>query len=298
MTKFAHSPLPSLLKPCGQTAHILGTTVEHMQTAQSSLMIWSGMPGMGKTCASQQLAAYLCTQLGGRQTTVRSMRWGGALRGRSARGMHRGLTTVYRKFVAKDSDAFLKKLPEKQLAEDIVESFRRTDTVLLCIDEAGTMSADEMRGVGMIVDAAIDASYRLHVLLISMDDITPKLREYPVLESRATLDCDFSPWAAKDVLRLLSLCGASLTTALAANKETGMALAEQLLEATGGDLRTITVLAQRMSKALAKPLGNHMTPNVITLATACIADHRRASEERSGRASIGGLGQRRRKRAA
>lgn len=298
MTRFAHTPLPSLLAPCGRTAEILSTTVAHMETAQSSLMIWSGLPGMGKTCASQQLAAYLCKACGGQQTTACSMRWGGALRGRSARGMRRALTAVYRKFVANESDAFLKKLPEEQLAEDIIESFRRLDTVLLCIDEAGTMSADEMRGVGMIVDAAIDANYRLHVLLISMDDITPKLLEHPVLESRATLDCDFAPWDAKKVLRLLHRCGASLTTALAGMPDAGLALAGQLLAATGGDLRTITVLAQRMNTALAKPLSKHLTPDVSTLATACIAEHRRASEARAGRANIGVLGKRHRKRAA
>lgn len=298
MTRFAYTPLPSLLRPSGRTEQILNTTVAHMRTAQSSLMIWSGLPGMGKTCASQQLAAYLCKERGGLQTTVRSMRWGGALRGRSARGMHRGLTTVYRKFVAKESDAFLKKLPEEQLAEDIVESFRRTDTVMLCIDEAGTMSADEMRGVGMVVDAAIDANYRMHVLLISMDDITPKLKEHQVLESRATLDRDFSPWAAPDVLQLVSLCGAPLATALAGNRATGLALADQLLEATGGDLRTITVLAQRMSEGLATPRARQLTPDVLTLAAACIADHRRASEERAGRALIGTVGRRPRRRAA
>jgi hypothetical protein len=212
--------------------------------------------------------------------------------------MHRGLTTVYRKFVAQETDAFLKKLTEERLAEDIVEAFRRMDTVLLCIDEAGTMSADEMRGVGMIIDAAIDTQLRLHVLLISMDDITPKLKEHLVLESRGTLDCDFAPWSAKDVLRLLSVCGAPLAQALAATRDTGLTLAEQLLDEAGGDLRTITVLAQRMSAALAKPIATRMTPDVLTLATACIAEHRRASEQRAERGSIGALGKTRRKRAA
>lgn len=53
--------------------------------------------------------------------------------------MHCSVATVYRKFVADDSPAFIGRLREEQLAEDIVESFKRQGTILFIIDEAGTM---------------------------------------------------------------------------------------------------------------------------------------------------------------
>ncbi|MES3034958.1 MAG: hypothetical protein V4813_13250 [Gemmatimonadota bacterium] len=296
MTRFQHVPLPALLKPSGRTHAILNETVAHMQSEEPSLMYWSGMPGMGKTCASRQLAAYLRKERNGLESSVLTMDWGGALSGKSTRGMHRGLSAVYKTFVADETDRFLKNMIEQTLAADIVEACRRQETVLLRIDEAGLMSADEMRGIGKITDRAIEVGYRMHILLIAMDDITPKLERYPVLESRGTLDCDFPPWTPAQVVALLPGCGAPLAAVLAQDASLGLPLATQLLDATGGDLRTIKTLARRVSDGLAAPRAARLAFNITTLTDACIAHHREARDRRAARAEIGVLRRRTQRR--
>lgn len=131
MSAFSHLPLPALLPPSGETKEILAATVQHMQHAPSSLMIWSGPPGHGKTMASWQLREYLIQRCAGHRETVAEMEWGGALNGKSTRGMHRGLATVYRRFVADESPAFIRRQSEQQLSEDIVEAFKRAETISL-----------------------------------------------------------------------------------------------------------------------------------------------------------------------
>lgn len=297
MRAFRHEPLPELLDPSGETAEILAATVQHMRCAPSSLMIWSGPPGFGKTEAAKQLTAYLVQEAVEHSTPVVQMDWGGNLTGRSTRGMHRGLTTVYQKFVSDDSPTFLSRAREELLAQDIVEAFKRQGAFLFIIDEAGTMSADEMRGIGTLIDQANKARYRLHVLLISMDDITPKLEEHEVLDSRSTFDRDFVPWESDAVVRLLCTCGTTLAAILQHDESEALSVATELLNASAGDLRMITVIGQRMETAMCGATPT-MRVDLLALARACVSQHRAAHERRQARANASPKRRTRRRRAA
>ncbi len=283
MTGFEHAALPVRLAPVASTGSILSRTLGHMQSAPSSLMVWSGPPGHGKTIASEQFKERLVALRPAHTTPVAMMNWGGALHGTGTRQMHRGLSTVYKRFVEDASPRFLGRLSEQCLAEDIATAFHDSGTILLIIDEAGTMSADEMRGVGMIVDAAAQLAYRIHILMISMDNITPKLTAHRVIESRTTLDCDFGAWASSDMVRLLQTCGHALATALAREPESAAALGEDLVRDSRGDLRLVLTVGLRMNAVLAKPQPRPAAIDLQQLAEVLLAAHRAARRERASR---------------
>lgn len=139
-----------------------------------------------------------------------------------------------------------------------------------------------MRGVGTIIDAANRAQYRLHVLLISMDDISPKLEEHGVLGSRSTLDRDFAPWTDDAIARMLQRTGTTLATALQSDPDGALSFAAQIRDAAGADLRLITVIGQRMNTALESAFPGARI-DLTTLAFACLQQHREASERRQAR---------------
>jgi hypothetical protein len=137
----------------------------------------------------------------------------------------------------------------------------------------------------------------MHILLISMDDITPKLEKHEVLGSRTTLDRDFVPWTEEAVVRLLHRCGTTLGAELQADTSVAAAVAMELLAAAKGDLRMITVIGQRMDDALCAA-GARITVDLLTLAHECVVQHRTARDQREARAKESPARRTRRRKAA
>jgi len=283
MTQVFHSPLPVNLPPNEATSAILSLTLAHMRTMPSSLMVWSGPPGRGKTTASEQFRDALVALRPADSTPVWMMNWGGALNGKGTRQMHRGLTTVYKRFVEDESLRYLARSTEQTLAEDIVTAFRDNGTVLLVIDEAGTMSADEMRGVGMVIDEAAKKHLRMHILMISMDNITDKMKTHRVIDSRTTLDLDFGAWQPVDVIQLMHSCGTALSTAISSSGTAAEALGSTVAEQSAGDLRLVTTVGIRMNAVLAKPASAGKTIDLCRLASTIFMSHRSARVARASR---------------
>ncbi|MBY0489469.1 MAG: AAA family ATPase [Gemmatimonadaceae bacterium] len=192
---------------------ILGNIIEHaqlrpyitlarMQLKTPGLQEWTGPPGLGKSIAAQQLALE-CNQeadanLPGAFRAVYFATAGDADH-ETTRGMKRGVYTVFQGVLEESLSAGeYKHMTENELAEMVVEHCRLMNIQLIVVDEAGTKTEAEMRGMAHITNLALEEHWRLSILLVGMDDLANKMDEQKSLSSRTRRVLVFQHWSTED----------------------------------------------------------------------------------------------------
>lgn len=273
-----------LLSPRGTTGAIIAETLRHVQVAEPGLVVWTGPAGFGKSVATRQLRGFLQQQLPASVVPTQYLQLAGELDRPTGRGMHRSICDLHLALIPASTPQLLRALPAAAIIEDILEQFVQEGTRLLILDEAGTKSAAELRGIAQLVDAAIERQYQLHILLVSMDDITPKLARYKVLESRVTLDRDFPAWRSEHVLDLLKLQSAELAQFLEAHPPEAAAAATVCANEARGDLRLTGAVARDLAAVVVSAEPSVASQRLCDWVKELFTRHWRAREARTERA--------------
>ncbi len=245
---------------------VTGPILDHHQLRQAikitrlshrtpGLQMWTGAPGVGKTVAAEQLALE-CNQEAdeGVEGAYRAhyFHTGGDVDRTSGRQMKRGIYTAYEQLVDELSSGELRQRSETSLATEIVEHVRLTNTQLLIIDEAGTKTAPEIRGLALISDIAREKCFPFSILLVGMDDLAAKMTSLPVLTSRTRSMQTFRSWAQKDALAYI-MSRAPILAGLYAEKCPGTnTLLQIVLRETKCAPRDIETLLPEIEKRLSK----------------------------------------------
>jgi len=209
------------------------------------LQVWTGPAGVGKTVTAEQLA-YECNADAdaGKPHAYRAFYFmsGGDVDHSSQRQMKRGVYCVYEQLIEELTTAQLRQRSELSLAMDVVEEARAQGIQLLIIDEAGTKTGAEIRGLAYLYDVARQAHWPLTILLVGMDDLAAKVTALPVLTSRVRTMCVFLPWDDAGCLAYLSSRSPVLAGEMAVDRPVQRKAFETLIRATGRRLRELQTL--------------------------------------------------------
>lgn len=92
---------------------------------------------------------------------------------------------------------------ENGMTTELVEHFRLYGTRLLILDEAGTQSAEQLRGITGIADAARRTGVPLTILLVGMDELPKKLYTKAQVKRRVRGWEIFNDWPREDLEALV-----------------------------------------------------------------------------------------------
>jgi hypothetical protein len=219
------------------------------------IQMWTGDPGVGKTVAAEQLTVECNAEADQRMPGCYRAHYfmtGGDVDHGSGRQMKRGIYTAYEELVDELSSGELRQRSEKSLAEEIVEVVRLTNTQLLVVDEAGTKTAAEIRGLALISDIARQHGFPFSVLLVGMDDLAAKMMSLAVLKSRKRLTHTFRSWDEAESLAWLLTRSASIRCHYEVKTRGIMFMIQTLFRETGYRLREIDTLVPEIEMRLAK----------------------------------------------
>lgn len=178
-----------------------------LQHATPGLQVWTGPPGVGKTMAAQQLEIECNAAAGaGKEGAYRAHYFatGGEVTHGTTRQMKRGLQSAYEQLLEEElSPADLRRMTEESMARDVIEEARLRNLQLLIVDEAGTKTQAEIRGLAMLSDQGRRRNWPFTVLLVGMDDLATKVDGLPVIRSRDRRLSMFRPWSAEDILAFM-----------------------------------------------------------------------------------------------
>lgn len=219
------------------------------------LQMWTGDPGVGKTVAAEQLA-YECNRDADARLkgSYRAFYFvtGGDVERSTGRQMKRGIYTVYEQMIGELSSGELRTRSETALAEEIVHHAKLINTQLIIIDEAGTKSASEIRGLALLSDIARQREFPLSLLLVGMDDLAAKMGSLDVLRSRTRVIVGFQSWEQEEALSFI-LARSSLIEEAYGRRDPGIALMlTAMLKHTQCRPREIETLLPEVDKRLAR----------------------------------------------
>jgi DNA transposition AAA+ family ATPase len=219
------------------------------------LQVWTGPSGVGKTVTAEQLE-FECNREADEEKPgayrARYFITGGDVEASSGRQMKRGVYCAYEQMVEELTAAELRQRTETSLATDVVEEARLMNTQLIIVDEAGTKTAAEIRGLALICDIARREGWPLSVILVGMDDLAEKATSLHVLQSRTRLTATFEPWDDQEC-RAYIMSREGLAAALFAAGGAGSdGLLKDLVQYTGGRLRELQTLLPEIEHRLTK----------------------------------------------
>lgn len=219
------------------------------------LQMWTGDPGVGKTIAAEQLA-YECNRDADAQRpgSYRAFYFvtGGDVERSMGRQMKSGIYTVYEQMLGELTGGELRSRSETSLAEEIVHHVRLTNTQLIIVDEAGTKSASEIRGLALISDVARRNEFPVSLLLVGMDDLAAKMSSLEVIKSRTRVTVAFQRWEEEEALSFI-LARSQLIADAYAGRTSGLPLMLQsILKFTQCRPREIETLLPEIDKRLAR----------------------------------------------
>lgn len=194
---------------------VMSTTL--LLAPAGGLACWTGPSRMGKTTTADHLAdqvneAYTPKnpdafrarrfQVSGDASTAR----------RQTRLPKRGIRALYEGIVGiMDERVYRDRMPEA-LAALTVDALIQRRIQLVMVDEAGTLSVSEIRGMAAVYDEAIARGFPLVLTFIGMDDIGNKLSALPQVKERVQAWCAFEPYAREEVRAFLRAMSLTLRT--------------------------------------------------------------------------------------
>lgn len=208
------------------------------------IQVWTGEPGVGKTVAAEQLVAE-CNAAAdaGEPEAFRAvyLSTGGDVRHNTTRGMKRGINCVFEGVLKEElTPSEYRSISERALAEMVVEHVRLLGIRLIVLDEAGTKTQSELRGISYITDVAAEQHWCLSILLVGMDDLADKVDREIATRSRTRRTIMFESWVDSDILAYLKTRPGVIGEQFSAGNAEAEAVASMLFEAVEGDLRELS----------------------------------------------------------
>lgn len=128
----------------------------------------------------------------------------GEIAGWTGNEQKKGIKSLYYATVGRIDEGVYRHDPAESLAAQLVLGLRRKNIRMICVDEAGTLSLEAIRGMILVSDTAQNLNYPLSLVLIGMDDLPTKVRHLPQVENRIDEWCFFEAYGLAETGRLLS----------------------------------------------------------------------------------------------
>ncbi len=228
-------------------------TLTLMQLAAPGLQVWTGPPGFGKSIAARYLAAKCNRDYDAGRSTFRAFYFstGGDVNHNSTRSMKRGIATVFESVLDQElSGPEFRRASELALAEEVIEHLRLMNIQLVIMDEAGTKTEAELRGVAHITNVGIERGWPVTFLLVGMDDLAEKVHRQPAICSRVRRVIVFESWSLADFNAFLVTRGGRVGEAFAKRStETAKSLA-RLHDAACGAPRVLETFTTELEARL------------------------------------------------
>ncbi len=171
------------------------------------LVLWTGLSRMGKTTAARVLVHKILEAYDPSDPDAFRARYyevGGDVQRASQRVMKRGVKSLYWQVIGPIDDKTYYRLPEEALAEMVVEGLCKRQIQMVFVDEAGSLSLEEIRGMVLVSDIAQHMGWPLTLVLIGMDDLPQKVERLPQIRGRIQSWCYFEPYDLDDTWTLLT----------------------------------------------------------------------------------------------
>jgi|GEM_PF-6433639 len=116
----------------------------------------------------------------------------------------KGIKSLYFATLGRLDEGVYRHDPPESLAAQIVLGLRRKNIRMICVDEAGTLSLEALRGMILVYDTAKNHQHPLSLVFIGMDDLPTKVKYLPQVENRIDEWCFFEAYGLAETGRLLS----------------------------------------------------------------------------------------------
>lgn len=189
----------SSIIPTEMIERVMARTTSAHKTPGIQVVV--GGAGLGKSTALMKVAA----EINGASSPFHYAARYFEVAGAKARGsMHRGLQHVHEVFYGPTPDRTFLSRPAERLAADVVMAARKLNVQLLCVDEAGTLSPEGLRGMALIHNIASASGWPMSLVFVGMDDLVRSIESLPQLKSRVMAWTVFEPYAVEQMWRFLA----------------------------------------------------------------------------------------------
>jgi hypothetical protein len=183
-------------------------TIRHTLDAHldPGIVVWTGQQGMGKTTTARRLESMIGSSYSTDNPNAFRAHYfevGGDVRGSGQRRMKRGIKSLYRQVVGPLDDKVYYREPEEVLGGFVREGLRKRRIQMMLVDEAGTLSVEEIRGMVHVQNLCTEGGWPLSLVLIGMDDLSVKLEQLAHIRGRIQSWCYFEPYELADTLSIL-----------------------------------------------------------------------------------------------
>jgi type II secretory pathway predicted ATPase ExeA len=167
------------------------------------LQVILGGVGVGKTT----LARYMVDQLKRGEmpkvpTDYRGLYFAAA-GDTGARGMKHGIYRLHAQVIGELTQHQMRTLTSERLASDVVNALRKKSIQMVFVDEAGTLSAEEIRGFVTVFDLALHEGFVLTFVLVGTEPLRIKIKSQEQVNSRVMHWVRIEPWDLDDMWTLL-----------------------------------------------------------------------------------------------
>jgi hypothetical protein len=196
---FRRREAPPAIVETGMLREVHQQTLDVHYSPQShgGIVVYTGASRIGKTTAAEELERKINQAYAANDSNAfraRYMYVGGDKRRATQRPMKRGIKSLYTEVIGPLEDRVYWRFTEEGLAAEVVKTLQRKKIQLLFVDEAGTLSADEIRGMVSVWDMSQRARWPFTLILIGMDDLPTKIRKYEQVRNRISRWCYFEPY--------------------------------------------------------------------------------------------------------
>ena len=274
-----HIPLwQNELGPFGkfhEPSHVLGAITRALLAVdrQAKLVAWTGLPGRGKTVAAGRLLEQAWKTYPNAQAPAYYHQLAGSDGGSNA-GQRAGIYNVYSEMLQELSAGRQSAKGAGGMIKELVEHFRLYGTRLLILDEAGTQSAEQLRGITQITDVAKQRGSPVTIVLVGMDGLVEKLHKKEQVKRRVEVWETFRDWDRGDQEALVLQHGPTLPVL---REQAGFdAVMETLLTHAHGCVGTIVQHAVELEQRLTQ----HPGSCTVTDASRHLKAHLRGVDQR------------------
>jgi hypothetical protein len=172
-----------------------------------ALVVWYGQSRIGKTTTGRYMANHLNEVFEeDNPNTFRAVHYVvGAVGKGSGNEIKKGIRSLYQAALSIQMDeGFYIRNPPEVLAAQLVHGLRRKRIQLIIVDEAGSLSADAIRGMNLVRDTAENEGWTLTLVFVGMDDLPQTMTKYPQIHKRVHEWCYFDQYDVDATWTLLA----------------------------------------------------------------------------------------------
>ncbi len=174
---------------------------------EGGLCVWTGPSRIGKSTTATRLEARLNTAYSPDDPNAFRARLfavtGDGVQRASVRLIKRGMRALYTGIAGPLDERIYRRCLPQELAAMTVDVLKRRSIELVFVDEAGTLTVDELRGIVAVWDEATAQGWQLTVVLIGMDDLVSNMERLKQVKGRIQEWCFFEPYDLEDTRAML-----------------------------------------------------------------------------------------------